>query len=159
MSAHQVRDRLAAFIQGEGHRVEVSLVDEERELSEIVFRTRGQLFSVAVSELEPRRMRISTAYEVPDWMAERAHARDILNDVEREYGEARFTLAQDDSIFVATLDYESNDPEAFTQNFWEIVGRLRDAGTSAIERIVDKSESKAAADKFIRQFLKGDRSS
>jgi len=34
---------------------------------------------------------------------------------------------------------------------------LRDAGASAVERMVDRSESKAAADKFIRQFMKGER--
>jgi hypothetical protein len=151
------RDEIARFIEEEGHRVEISSVDGERDLSEIVFRTRGQMFSVAVSELEPHRLRISTAYEIPDWVGDRLHALGALADVEKEYREAHFALAHDDTIFVATVDYDGPHVEAFLAHFWEIVGRLRDAGTAALERMVDRSESKAAADKFIRQFMKGER--
>ena len=61
------------------------------------------------------------------------------------------------SVTVATIEFEGPNVQAFTARFWEIVGRLRDAGNSAVERMVDRSESKAAADKFIRQFMKGDR--
>ncbi len=152
-----VRDEIARFIEGEGHKAEISPVDDDRDLSEIVFRTRGQMFSVAVSEADPQRLRISTAYEIPDWVGERDHALGALSEVEREYPEARFMLAHDDTIFVATVDYEAQDTQTFLAHFWEIVGRLRDAGTSAVELMVDRSESKAAADKFIRQFMKGER--
>jgi len=152
-----VGGRIAQFIENEGHRVELSVVDDEQQLSELVFRTRGQTFSVAVSELEPNRFSLSTAYEIPDWVRERAHALDVLSDVEIEYPEARFMLAHDDTIFVVTVDYQATDEAAFIEHFWSVVARLRDAGTAAVERMVDRSESKAAADKFIRQFMKGDR--
>lgn len=152
-----IRDEIARFIEGEGHRVEVSPVDEERALAEIVFRTRGQMFSVAVSEMDPQTLRISTAYEIPTWVGDRHHALSALGDIELEYPEAHFMLAHDDSIFIATVDYEAKDTPAFLGHFWEIVGRLREAGTTAIERMVDRSESKAAAEKFISQFMKGQR--
>jgi hypothetical protein len=152
-----VRERIERFIEAEGHRIETSVVGDELELAEIVFRTRGQMFSIAVSEMEPHRFSISTAYEVPEWVGERGHAREVLADMEAEYPQTRFTMAHDDTIFVATVEYHATDLEAFVSHFWDIVGRLRDAGTMAVERIVDRSESKAAADKFIRQFMKGDR--
>jgi hypothetical protein len=152
-----VRERVARFIEGEGHRIETSTIDDAQDLAEIVFRTRGQMFSVAISDLEPQRFSLSTAYEVPDVIGDLSHTRDALTDVENDYPETRFTLAHDDTIFVATVDYADMDVEAFVSNFWDIVGRLRDAGTAAVERMVDRSESKAAADKFIRQFMKGDR--
>jgi hypothetical protein len=152
-----VGQRIAQFIENEGHRAEISLIDGEQELSEVVFRTRGQTFSIAVSDLEPNRFSLSTAYEIPDWVRERSHVLDVLRDVEREFAEARFVLAHDDTIFVVTLDYQATDEEAFTDHFWGVVARLRDAGTAAVERMVDRSESKAAADKFIRQFMKGER--
>ena len=60
----KVRERVAGFIQEEGHRVEVSVVDEVQDLAEIVFRTRGQMFSVAVSEADPNRVSLSTAYRL-----------------------------------------------------------------------------------------------
>lgn len=151
------RDEIARFIEEEGHRVEVSTVEGELEVSEIVFRTRGQMFSVAISDLAPQRLRISTAYEIPDWVRHRHHALGALMDVEKEFRDARFTLAHDDTIFVATIDCEAEGISAFLAHFWEIVNRLRDAGTAAVERMIDRSESKAAADKFIRQFMKGDR--
>jgi hypothetical protein len=152
-----VRDRIARFIEGEGHRVDTTLVGETDELAELVFRTRGQTFSVAVSELEPQRFSLSTAYEIPNEVRDRAHAREALDDVERDFPETRYTLAHDDTIFVATVEYNAVDASEFFDNFWDVVGRLRDSGTGAVERMVDHSESKAAADKFIRQFMKGER--
>jgi len=148
---------LARFIEGEGHRTEISPTEGVGELSEIVFRTRGQMFSISVSELEPNRFTLSTAYEVPEWLKDRSHAIDVLSDVERDYPETRFVLAHDDTIFVATVEYEAADMATFFKHFWNVIGRLRDAGNAAVERIVDRSESKAAADKFIRQFMKGER--
>jgi len=153
-----IREEIAQFIEGEGHRVEVSLLEETEELAEIAFRTRGQMFSIAVSEVDPTRFSISTAYEVPEWLSERAGgAGDSLRDVEHEYPGTRFMLAHDGTIFVATIDFEAPNVGEFTGQFWRVLGRLRDAGNSAVERMVDRSESKAAADKFIRQFMRGDR--
>jgi hypothetical protein len=57
-----VRDRIAKFIEGEGHRVDTAAVGDTDELTELVFRTRGQTFSVAVSEADPQRFSLSTAY-------------------------------------------------------------------------------------------------
>ena len=150
-------ERVARFIQDEGHRVELTQTAAGDEVCELVFRTRGQVFSVSVSERQAQRFTISTAYEIPDWVGARAHALEALSDVEREYPEARFMLAQDDTIFVATVEYQAADVDVFIQHFWSLIGRLRDAGASAVERMVDRSESKAAADKFIRQFMKGER--
>jgi hypothetical protein len=152
-----VAERVALFITDQGHRVEITHVDGSTDLSELVFRTRGQVFSVSVSELEPKRFSISTAYEIPDWVQGRSHALDALGDAETQFPEARFMLAHDDTIFVATVEYQAADVETFIQLFWRLLSRLREAGTSAVERMVDRSESKAAADKFIRQFLRGER--
>jgi hypothetical protein len=152
-----IRERVAQFIASEGHRVDTTLVGDTDELAELVFRARGQTFSVAVSELEPQRFSLSTAYEIPDEVRDRAQARDALDEVENDFPETRFMLAHDDTIFIATVEYDAIDVEAFLENFWDIVGRLRESGTGAVERMVDRSESKAAADKFIRQFMKGER--
>lgn len=157
MPVGRVRDALAAFIQGEGHRVDVSVADGTDALAELVFRTRGQMFSVAVNEMEAQRFSLSTAYEVPDWVSERSGSSEALADIEAEYPGTHFSLAHDGTIFVGTLEYEAASFDDFTKRFWQIVGRLRDAGNTAVERMVDRSESKAAADKFIRQFLRGER--
>ncbi len=153
-----VSESISRFIEAEGHKVEVTTLEESGALAEIVFRTRGQMFSVAVSEAEPNRFSLSTAYEVPDWVRDKEIApTDTLADIEGEYPGTRFMLAQDGTIFVATLEYETTGVDEFMQHFWQIVGRLRDAGNTAVERMVDRSESKAAADKFIREFMKGER--
>jgi hypothetical protein len=152
-----VREQVARFIESEGHRVDTALVGDAPERAELVFRTRGQTYSVAVSELEPERFSLSTAYEVPESVRGPAHTHDVLDDLAGEYPETRFALAHDDTIFIATVEYQALDVESFLENFWEIVGQLREAGSGAVERMVDRSESKSAADKFIRQFMKGDR--
>ena len=126
--------------------------------AELVFRTRGQTFSVAVSEADPQRFSLVDGVRSSRRGARpRTGPNDALREVEIDYPETRFTLAHDDTIFIATVEYDAMDVDAFLENFWEIVGRLRDSGTAAVERMVDRSESKAAADKFIRQFMKGDR--
>ena len=152
-----VRERIARFIESEGHRVETALVGDTPELAELVFRTRGQTYSVAISEAEPDRFSISTAYEVPDTVRDRPHTRETFADLANDYPETRFSLAHDDAIFIATAEYESMNVEAFLEAFWQIIGQLRDAGTSAVERMVDRIASKTAADKFISQFMKGER--
>lgn len=152
-----VADRIARFVREQGHRVETSRVGGADELSELVFRTRGQTFSLAVSELEPDRFSLSTAYEVPDTVRDAAQVRDALEELEGDDPQLRFTLAHDDTIFIITLESRSTGVDALLEHFWDIVGRVRQTGTAAIERMLDRSESKAAADKFIRQFMKGGR--
>jgi hypothetical protein len=151
------RDRIARFIQEQGHRVEIARVGDADELSELVFRTRGQTFSLAISEMEPERFSLSTAYEVPDNVRDAAQVRDALKELEGDDPEVRFTLAHDDTIFIITLESRTTGVDALLEGFWEIVGRVRQSGSTAVERMLDRTESKAAADKFIRQFMKGSR--
>ena len=78
-----VRDLVAQFIQSEGHKVDVSPVDDGEGITEILFRTRGQVFSVTTYENEPGTYMVSTAYEVPDWARERgqtAETHEVVNE-------------------------------------------------------------------------------
>jgi len=152
-----VRDTIAKFIENEGHRVDVSPLDEEGGITEILFRTRGQVFSITTYENNPAIYTISTAYEVPEWARESRQNADILRQVELDHPDVRFVLAHDGALFVATSEEEPGSPEAFTRAFWDTVGRVREAGSHCVERILDRSESKAAADKFISSFMKGER--
>ena len=151
-----VREAIAQFIQSEGHKVDVSAVDEEAGVSEILFKTRGQVFSVTTYENDPGTYIVSTAYEVPEWAHERSQNAETLLSVNEEYPDIAFIMAHDGGLFVATAQEEPGSPEAFTLAFWETVARVREAGASAIERIVDRTESKAAAEKFINSFMRGD---
>jgi hypothetical protein len=148
-----VRDVVAQFIQSEGHKVDVSPVDDEAGVTEILFRTRGQVFSVTTYEKDPGSYMISTAYEVPDWARERGQTAETLAQVNDDFPDIAFIMAHDGGLFVATAQEEPGSPEAFTEAFWETVARVREAGASAIERIVDRTESKAAAEKFIKSFM------
>lgn len=152
-----VRERIARYIREQGHRVDIAPVEASDQLSELVFRTRGQTFSLAVSEAEPDRFSLSTAYEVPDGISDRSHMRDALGDIENDDPTLRFTLAHDDTIFIVTLESRTTSVDELLEHFWDVVGRLRVAGQAAVERMLDRSQSKAAADKFIRQFMKGSR--
>lgn len=152
-----VRDTIANFIEAEGHKADASTLDEADGISEILFRARGQVFSVTTYEQDPGFYTISTAYEIPDWAREQSTNSETLSHVEDDHPEVRFILAHDGALFVASSDEDPGSPEAFTRVFWDSVGRVRAAGTQAIERIVDRTESKAAAEKFISQFMKGER--
>jgi len=150
-----VRERIARYIREQGHRVDIAPVEASDQLSELVFRTRGQTFSLAVSEAEPERFSLSTAYEVPDGVSDQSQVRDALGDIDDPT--LRFTLAHDDTIFIVTLESRTTSVDELLEHFWDVVGQLRVAGQAAVERMLDRSQSKAAADKFIRQFMKGSR--
>ena len=149
-----VREQISKFIESEGHKVDVADLDEGAGISEILFRTRGQVFSVTTYEHEPGMFTVSTAYEVPEWAREQSQNTETLAHVHDEYPDIGFVLAHDDALFVATNEQETGSPEAFMVVFWDAVSRVREAGTRAIERIVDRTESKAAAEKFINSFMK-----
>lgn len=152
-----VRETVAQFIQSEGHRVESAPVEPADGVSELLFRTRGQVFAITTYENDPGVFTISTAYEIPDWARERGHNAETLRDAEREYPDMRFVLAQEGGLFVVSSDESSGSVQAFTGQFWDLVGGVREAGTWCIERIVDRTESKVAAEKFISEFMREER--
>jgi hypothetical protein len=152
----RVRETIARFIEGEGHKVDATPVDPGTGESELLFRSRGQVFSVTTTENDAGVYSISTAYEVPDWAREQTTNADTLARVSVEHEGVNFSMAHDGSLFVATLDEKAGSPEGFTHIFWELVNRVREAGQVAIERIVDRTESKFAAEKFINSFMLGD---
>ena len=148
-----VRDTIAKFIEAEGHKVDISPVDADEGVSELLFRTRGQVFSVTTYEKDPATYTISTAYEIPEWARERGHNAETLADAGDDFPDIAFVMAHDGGLFIATVDETPGSPEAFTRSLWEIVARVRDAGAHAIEKIMDRTESKAAAEKFISSFM------
>jgi hypothetical protein len=151
-----VRETVAQFIESEGHKVDVSPVDAEGGVSELLFRTRGQVFSVTTYENDPATFTISTAYEIPEWARERGRNAETLADAGDDFPEVAFVMAHDGGLFIVTCDETPGSPEAFTRSLWEIVARVREAGAYAIEKIVDRTESKVAAEKFISSFMRGD---
>ena len=152
----RVRETIARFIEGEGHKVDATPVDPGSGESELLFRTRGQVFSVTTTENDGGIYSISTAYEIPDWAREQSTNAETLERVSIEYPGVQFSVAHDGSLFVATLDEAAGTPEGFTHVFWDLVNRVREAGQIAIERIVDRTESRVAAEKFINSFMLGD---
>jgi hypothetical protein len=150
-----VRERMARFIEGEGHRVDATPVDPGSGVSELLFRTRGQVFSVTTNENDAGLLSISTAYEIPEWARERAQNAETLESVRGEHQGIAFTLAHDGSLFVASLDEKADSMQELQHVFWTLVARLREAGQQAIEEIVDRTESKVAAEKFISSFMMG----
>ncbi|HEX8805523.1 MAG TPA: hypothetical protein VF741_01190 [Candidatus Aquilonibacter sp.] len=151
-----VRERMMRFIEEEGHRVDASPIDPGSGVSELLFRTRGQVFSVTTNENDAGLLSISTAYEIPEWARERAQNSEALERVRAVHPGIVFTLAHDGSLFVATVDEKADTLQDVMHGFWSLVARVRDAGQEAIEDIVDRTESKVAAEKFINSFMAGD---
>jgi hypothetical protein len=149
------RERLARFIQSEGHRASMTLPEDDESAAEIVFRTRGYAVSVVVWEGNPPQFEVVTAFEIPEWATERAQTADILHDAARDEG-MHFQQSGDGKTFAAVLDCGAMPLETFQEQFWPAVTKVRNAGVAALERVLDRSESKAAADKFIRSLQRGD---
>jgi len=152
-----VRETILRFIESEGHKVDATPIDAEDGVSELLFRTRGQVFSVTTDEQREGSFSLSTAYEIPEWARDRRQNVEVLERVGKEHSGVTFSLAHDGHLFVATLDEETGSAQAFMQVFWLIVARVREAGSRAIEEMVDRTESKHAAEKFINSFMLGER--
>ena len=150
-----VREQLARFIQSEGHRVELTFLDEDGRDAELLFRTRGYIVSVSVREGDAPHFAVTTGYEIPPWSRERGQNATTLQDIARDAGEVTFTLAPNGKSFLVTLESDAS-LEAFQRDFWQIVTKVREAGGAALERILDRTESRAAANKFIKSLLRGD---
>jgi hypothetical protein len=148
------RELIKRFIESEGHKVDAAPPDDAG-VSELLFRTRGQVFSVTTAEDDDAAFSISTAYEIPEWAREPTQNSEALERVHVEHPDVIFTLAHDGSLFVATLDEHAQSSQELINGFWLLVARLRDAGAQAIEDIVDRTESKVAAEKFINSFMMG----
>lgn len=149
------RELIKRFIESEGHKVDAAPADDAG-VSELLFRTRGQVFSVTTTEGDESAFSISTAYEIPDWARERGQNAEALLRVHNAHPLVDFTLAHDGTLFVATLDEHAHSSQELIDDFWTLVNRVRDAGAAAIEDIVDRTESKVAAEKFINSFMMGD---
>ncbi len=149
------RDDLARYIQNEGHRVEMAPLQEGGDAVELLFRSRGYVFSVSVREGDPPRFEIATAYEIPPWARERAQNALALQETAKDIGDVRFLLASNGKNFVVTLVVEKAPLHEFQRDFWVSVARVREAGVAALERILNHSESRAAANKFITSLTRG----
>jgi hypothetical protein len=121
----------------------------------IRLRVRGQAVSVGTSERDPTYYSVSIAFALPDYVSEPAQSAATLLDLQASFKAVKFFFAQGGTVLVAAIEQFSSTPQEFTQQFWRIVGIVRDAGTTAVERILDRSESKAAAEKFINDFMRG----
>ncbi|HVA27570.1 MAG TPA: hypothetical protein VNF68_05290 [Candidatus Baltobacteraceae bacterium] len=152
-----VRDKVALFIKDEGHRVDVSALEDGAGVAELLFRTRGQVFSVTTDERDAATFTVATAYEIPELARENTTNAETLANAQAEFADVDFAMAHDGSLFIVSTQEAPGSPEAFAKQFWTVVARVREAGTYAIERIVDRTESKAAADKFISSLTMGER--
>ncbi len=149
------RDDLARYIENEGHRVEIGPPREGSDAVELLFRSRGYVFSVGVREGDPPGFDVATAYEIPPWARERAQNAIALQETAKDLGNVRFLLASNGKNFVVTLVLEKTPLQEFQRDLWVNVARVREGGVAALERILNRSESRAAANKFIKSLTRG----
>ncbi len=148
-------DQIAAFLLEEGHKARVDDIDPENGLTAIHFRARGRTFTVVVSERDPHFFSISSTYDLPDWARDEAQSAPVLVELQSIYKSIKFFYTDNGAAIVAAVEQISSDATEFCSQFWRLVSIVRDGANAALERIIDHSETKAAADKFINDFMKG----
>ncbi len=152
-----MRESIARFIESQGHRTEISLLDESGSVATIHFRTRGNDVAVTVSEKDANYFSVSTAFELPPWAHDRAKNAEIFLDLQASLKAVKFFYIDQGNAFVAAIEQFSSSTEEFEKILWRVTGIVREAGTTALERILDSNVTKAAAEKFINEFMKGER--
>ena len=123
----------------------------------IHFRTRGNDVAVTVSERDASYFSVSTAFELPPWAHDRAKNGEIFLELQASLKAVKFFYIDEGAAFVAAIEQFSSSAEEFEKILWRIVGIVREAGTTALERILDSNVTKGAAEKFINEFTKGER--
>jgi hypothetical protein len=144
-----------AFIESEGHKTDVEIVDPKTGSATIRLRVRGQIVTVGTSERDETYFSVSIAYELPEWARDVAQSAPIALDVQSTFKAVKFFYAHQGEALVSAVELFASNPESFASQFWRIVSIARDAGNAAVSRILDITESKAAAEKFIHEFMRG----
>lgn len=121
----------------------------------IRLRVRGQTLVVMTSGIDPAYYSVALPYVLPEWARDQVDAAGILLELQSSFKAVKFYYSADGSTLVSAAEQFSASPEEFSTHFWRLVGIVRDAGSAAVERILDRSETKAAADKFIHDIMGG----
>lgn len=116
---------------------------------------RGQTIVVMTSGIDPTYFSIALPYVLPEWARDQADAAAILLDLQSSFKAVKFFYSGDGTTLISAVEQFSASADEFSTHFWRLVGIVRDAGSAAIERILDRSETKAAADKFIHDIMGG----
>lgn len=148
-------EHIAAFLLEEGHRPQIDDIDPENGVTAVHFRARGRTFTVAVSQRDPHFFSVSSAYELPDWARDETQSAPVLVELQSIYKSIKFFYTENGGAIVAAVEQISSDVDEFCSQFWRLVSIVRDGANAALERIIDHSETKAAADKFINDFMSG----
>lgn len=148
------REHIAAYLVNAGHRTEVFIHNEDQSYATVHFRTRGHAFTISVTEQDQQFFAVSTPFEVPGFARDQSRSAPTLLDLQGTFKAIKFYFGENSETLVAAVE-QFCTVDDFCEHLWRIVSVLRDAGRTALEQIVDRSESKAAADKFIGEFMKG----
>jgi len=150
-----LRDRIARFIADEGHRTNIDVHDDRPEVAAITLRARGQQIWVSVSEDDETFYVVAAMHELPSWARDERQNAALLLELQESMKAVKFYPSHDRAGVVSAVEQFSSSPEEFMQHFWKLVALVRESGASAVARILDRTESKAAAEKFIDGFMRG----
>jgi len=142
------------FIESEGHRAELELHDTDGGAT-IRLRVRGQTLAVMTSGTDPTYFSIALPYVLPEWARDQLQAAPILLELQSTFKAVKFFYTNEGATLISAVEQFCGSADEFAAHFWRLVGIVRDAGSSAIERILDRSETRAAADRFISTFMRG----
>ncbi|GEM_PF-1383997 len=152
------RERLVQLLAHDGHRAEVERHDESERFVSVHFRARHKHVTVTLTDTDTRFFAVAIAFELPEWARDRTRSAPILIDLQASFKAVKFYFSDDGAALLAAVEQFSSSIDEFYKHVWRIVGVLHEAGSVAMERILDSSESKAAADKFIQDFMRGQKS-
>ena len=107
------------------------------------------------SGTDPTYFSIALPYVLPEWARDQLQAGPILLDLQSTFKAVKFFYTNGGATLISAIEQFSSSPDEFAVHFWRLVGIVRDAGSTAIERILDRSETRAAADRFISNFMRG----
>jgi hypothetical protein len=116
---------------------------------------RGQTLAVMTSGTDPTYFSIALPYVLPEWARDQLQAAPILLELQSTFKAVKFFYTNEGATLISAVEQFCGSADEFATHFWRLVGIVRDAGSSAIERILDRSETRAAADRFISTFMRG----
>ncbi len=145
---------VASFLEAQGHRTAVEHLDPNEEAVLVRFRARGTAFFVATSQSDPTFFTLTTTVMLPTWARDQAQGAPIVLALQNDYKAVKFFYGDEDTL-VASIEQFSASADEFVTHLWRCVGIIREASSAAITRIIDRGESRAAAEKFINDFMRG----
>ena len=146
-------ERVSAFIKSEGHVTEDTILDDSTITG---FRSRGLNFSARTLANDDGFLELSCTMSLESRIEFTAGLLRALWDCQGRFKCVKFGIDEDATAFTCAIESYFAEPDGYQPTFWRSISTIEAALHAGLREIRTRPTAKAAAQKFIEEFTRGD---